>query len=96
MNKLIISNKNNNRKDEIEFYDITYLYNKNLFIIDINELAKTITDNLITYMEQYGWYDIELDDLDAETYNQLGDIYDALKHKVTMKLKQRNIKYEWK
>ena len=95
MNKLIISNKNNNRKDKIEFYDITYLYNKNLFIIDINELAKTITDNLITYMEQYDWYDIELEDLDAETYNQLGDIYDALKHKVTMELKKRNIKYEW-
>ena len=95
MSKLTILDKSNNQEDEIEFYDIGYSYNKNLFIIDTNELAKSITDNLITYMEQYGWYDIELGDLDAETYNQLGDVYDALKHKVTMELKRRSIKYEW-
>lgn len=95
MSKLTILDKSNNQEDEIEFYDIGYSYNKNLFIIDTSELAKSITDNLITYMEQYGWYDIELGDLDTETYNQLGDIYDALKHKVTMELKARNIKYEW-
>lgn len=96
MNKLIISDKKNNQKDKIEFYDITHLYNKNLFIIDINNLAKTITDNLITYMEQYGWYNVELGDLDAETYNQLGDIYDTLKHKITIELKEKNIKHDWK